>query len=235
MELSYNLRLFKEIFFPRLCAVCHQEIDTGLVCSSCRKGHTLQKVVLYGAGQASWQRLCQQGQPLVIADVLDRSEYLYRYDGAFKEALHGLKFAAQSELLTLLKEEAELGLKDKKQQLLRHYDYVTCVPTSPERRKERGFDVPEKIFASLQPQTLLQRVKGTAPLFTMAAEERRTELLGCFKMLPGADVKSKRVLLCDDIYTTGSTMQEAACVLLAAGAKAVGALTLCASKDNWDV
>lgn len=240
MDLGYNVRLFKEIFFPRKCGVCGAGIDTGLVCKSCRKNFLLQKVKIYGASRESWQKLTAIGQPLVAEDYFDRVEYLYRYDGIYKEALHSLKFEQEKQLLPLLKEEAELAFKDRAAKLLRHYDYVTCIPTSAERRESRGFDVPREIFACLKQgkagytDKLLQRVKSTAPLYNMGAVERQAEIAGCFKVRDTALVKDKRILLCDDIYTTGTTMMEAAEVLFKAGAKAVGALTLCASKDNWE-
>ena len=53
-------------------------------------------------------------------------------------------------------------------------------------------------------------------------------------LLPHAKVRGKHVLLCDDIYTTGSTFAEAAQVLLDAGAARVSALALCAAQANWE-
>lgn len=241
MDLSYNVRLFKEIFFPRQCGVCGNRIDTGLLCECCRKNFILNKVKINGVDQASWSELKRIGQPLVAEDYFDRAEYLYRYDGIFKEALHSLKFEQEKQLLLLLKEEAELALQNRTTKLLRHYDYVTCIPTSQERREQRGFDVPWEIFKGLQEagtnkytDKILQRVKTTAPLYDMGVEERQAEIAGCFKVVNAGLVKDKRILLCDDIYTTGTTMMEAAEALFKAGAKAIGVLTLCASKDNWD-
>ena len=238
MDFAYNLQLFKEIFFPRHCAVCDAKIDMGLVCEACRNEYTLNKIKIYGATQTSWRALEASGQPLVAEDYFDRIELLYRYDGAFKASLHSLKFEAAKHLLPLLREEAELALKTKMKTFEHHYDVITCIPTSKERKAQRGFDVPWEIFACLKnlnyTDKILERSKSTAPLYTMAAEERRNELEGCFSIAPGAVVKNKRILLCDDIFTTGSTCCEAARVLLKAGAKSVGVLALCASKDNWD-
>ena len=83
--------------------------------------------------------------------------------------------------------------------------------------------------------TLLERVRTTAPLFELAPQERRNELAGCFALGRSAQrlVVGKRVLLCDDIYTTGSTMAEAARVLLQAGARQVQGVALCAASHNW--
>ena len=66
-------------------------------------------------------------------------------------------------------------------------------------------------------EVLLERVRHTEPLYELKPEERKQELAGCFAMLPHAKVSGKHVLLCDDIYTTGSTFAEAAQVLLDAG------------------
>ena len=73
-------------------------------------------------------------------------------------------------------------------------------------------------------------MRSTAPLFELAPQERRSELAGCFALSQSAQrlIAGKRVLLCDDIYTTGSTMAEAAGVLLRAGAAEVHGLALTA-------
>lgn len=59
-------------------------------------------------------------------------------------------------------------------------------------------------------EVLLERVRHTEPLYELKPEERKQELAGCFALLPHAKVRGKHVLLCDDIYTTGSTFAEAA-------------------------
>ena len=112
---------------------------------------------------------------------------------------------------------------------------ICCVPTSPERKAERGFDVPREIFAFLdfkkwQPN-LLKRVRNTMPLFDLEPSLRKQEVAGCFAV--EQSVLGKSVLICDDIFTTGSTMCEAAEALRKAGAKSVGAIAFTASKDNW--
>lgn len=81
---------------------------------------------------------------------------------------------------------------------------------------------------------LLERVRHTQPLYELKPEERKQELAGCFALLPHTKVRGKHVLLCDDIYTTGSTFAEAAQVLLDAGAARVSALALCAAQANWE-
>ena len=167
---------------------------------------------------------------------------LYKYDGIIKQALQQIKFDGEASLLPLLREEAEAALPGAKLRWLSQFDVITCIPTSPERRAKRGFDVPEELFAPLLEQRggefqaqLLTRARSTAPLFELSPEERRQELSGCFELSQRAQrvVAGKRVLLCDDIFTTGSTMAEAAGVLRRAGASQVHGLAVCAASHNW--
>lgn len=236
-EAEYYLRLFKELVFVRRCAVCRQPVDAGLLCAACRKHYLLQRI---WRCQPREEFLAGQAEPLP-EDVLSSVLLLYKYDGAIKDALQQIKFAADASLLPLLQEEAEAALPAARLRWLTQYDLAACVPTSPERREQRGFDVPQELFAPLLDVGgsclycggLLRRVRRTAPLFELQPSARRQELAGCFSLGGGADVRGKRILLCDDIYTTGSTLAEAARVLLAAGAREVHALALAAAADNW--
>ncbi len=237
-EWLYYARVVKELLFPRKCAVCHNTIDHGYVCEVCRKHYLLAKTIQcepreeYLAGQS-------EAKP---EDVLNSIFLLYKYDGVFEEALHEAKFAKNAAVLPFLREEAEAALPSAKMRWLGQFDLATCIPTSPERYKKRGYDLPQEIFAPLLNErdtciysdNILQRVRTTAPLFALDAQDRRAELQGCFAVLPQFNLQGKRILLCDDIFTTGSTLAEAALVLRKAGAKEVHALTLTAARANWE-
>ena len=217
-ELNYQCRLLGEIIYPRRCAVCKNEIDTGYFCEACRKNFAL-------------------GKMLKQVDNIDEVFLCYKYHQELQEALQNVKFAGQKDLLPLLKEEAQLALEDASylEKVLLKYDVICCVPTSPERKAERGFDVPCEIFAFLDSKkwqpNLLERVRNTMPLFDLEPSLRKQEVAGCFAV--EQDLLGKSVLICDDIFTTGSTMCEAAEAWRKAGAKSVGAIAFTASKDNW--
>lgn len=214
--LVYNAQLLREIFYPRRCFVCGTVIDAGCFCADCRRSFLLQ---------------------MVIKDVYPLREVflLYKYEQQLKEILHGVKFENRGILLPLLYEEAKFALPLRPKYFFSDFDLVGCIPTSPERRKSRGFDVPERIFSfteyDCQPRQVLERVRNTIPLYELEPVLRCQELQGCFRV--NMPVTGKKILLCDDIYTTGSTMKEAACALLAAGAERVSALAFAASRDNW--
>lgn len=215
-SIKYKLSLLQEIISPRKCAVCNYVIDDGYFCQRCRDSFRLQKV-LYGK------------------DHLQKVILLYKYEKQLQKAIQQIKFNKNSKLLPQLSEEARNALPVNMEYFFGCYDIISSIPTSKERLDARGFDVPEEIFAFVDRkkwrENLLTRTRKTLPLFDLEPALRKEELQGCFKV--NSEVTGKNILLCDDIFTTGSTMEEAARTLLLAGARSVSALALCASKDNW--
>ncbi len=108
------------------------------------------------------------------------------------------------------------------------FDMLTWVPTGRLRRLCRGYDQVEllanAVGAELQmePVRLLKKRRNTPPQSRISGEaERRANVLGAYAVCPGAEVAGKRILILDDVITTGATAGECARVLLTAGAKQV--------------
>jgi ComF family protein len=110
-------------------------------------------------------------------------------------------------------------------------DAVVPVPLTSQGLRRRGFNqslliakvIAKKIQAPLFMDTLL-KVKETPPQIGLSARERQSNLKNAFKV--AGDIKGKRILLIDDVMTTGATVTECSKVLLKAGAKEILALTL---------
>lgn len=203
------------MFFVQSCAVCNAETESGVFCPACRRSELLLEAM-----------------PGLLN--LDGAVMGYKYDGALKEMLHKLKFEGESKFLQPLAEEAAFLVQAYGES---GFDMVVSIPTDTARRKQRGFDIPESIFAQAlavkgtwQPQVLV-RIKATAPQYGLAPDKRRSNVRGCFKVQ--GDVRGAKILLVDDILTTGATLDEAAKTLKQAGAKSVCALTLCGSLENF--
>lgn len=120
------------------------------------------------------------------------------------------------------------------------YDAILPVPMNPEKEKQRGYNQASVIgrrLAALEGVSYLdkalRRTRNTAPLRGMTPAERRQVLSGTMEVVPGAEaaIRGRDLLLVDDIYTTGSTMDVAAEVLLAAGAERVYIFTFAAGAD----
>ncbi len=113
------------------------------------------------------------------------------------------------------------------------YDYLVPVPIHSEKMKTRGFNQAALLAEDLCRLTgqkseskILLRIKNTKPQSQLSEEERRDNLEDAFALGEGAEVTDKRILLIDDIFTTGSTINECAKLLLRKGASEVSCYCL---------
>ena len=113
------------------------------------------------------------------------------------------------------------------------FDLIIPVPLHPRRLRWRGFnqsvllgrEVGRAWSIPLDPFVLTRKIE-TAPQSTLSLQERGPNVRGAFTIASGRAVTRMRVLLVDDIYTSGATLNECTRVLLRAGAREVRALTL---------
>ncbi len=113
------------------------------------------------------------------------------------------------------------------------FDVLSWVPIAKDRYRKRGYDqveliaqnVSKRLCVPLEP--LLKKKRGVAAQSTIGGKEkRRANIAGAYRLRRGVDVSGKRILLLDDIVTTGSTLSECAKTLLLAGAEEVICATL---------
>lgn len=108
------------------------------------------------------------------------------------------------------------------------FDAITWVPISPLRKLKRGFDQVEELAhyvgreLGMKPIRLMKKIRHNKPQSGITGEaQRRANVLGAYQVTDPQPIEGKRILLLDDIVTTGATAGEAARVLLTAGAKEV--------------
>ena len=166
---------------------------------------------------------------------MDGLFFLLDYAGAIQKALWMAKFRGREDLLPRLGEEWLQGLR-REQKFAWEFPpgvglSVTGIPTDPDRRKQRGYDLPEEIFrpwcreAGYRWESLLVRNRPTRSQYGLTPEERKKNLKGCFTLVRQENLPDI-VLLCDDICTTGSTMEEGAKTLKQGGVARVYGLAL---------
>ena len=153
-----------------------------------------------------------------------RTEHLYAI-GTFLRA-------AAPMLCRLLQEDG--GAR----QLGARFDAAAAVPLHASRERQRGFNQTERIFSAwlagegLSLERLLVRVKKTRPQYGLSREERARNLEGAFAPARGAALRGRRILLLDDIFTTGTTALHCAEVMRRAGAAQVAVLTLASGQNS---
>ena len=115
----------------------------------------------------------------------------------------------------------------------RSFDIITCVPSHFLRRLKRGYNQSEILALALSNRisvpfsNLLKKHRYTLNQARLSGQKRRINLINSFKYI-GPDIKGKRILLVDDVRTTGSTIINCAKLLKENGAQSVIAVTLCA-------
>ena len=117
------------------------------------------------------------------------------------------------------------------------FDVLTWVPVSPLRKLRRGYDQVELLAKAvgrelgMTPVPLLRKVRHNRPQSGIhGVAERRANVLGAYRVTDRDQVSGKRILLLDDILTTGATAGEAARMLLTAGAKEVHCAAMAAAQ-----
>ena len=216
------LYLIGEIFYPSRCLKCKKEItDRGVLCPVCR-------FMLH-------ERRFFRGLDYECK-FLDGFFIYYRYEGSMREALLQAKFFHRKSFVKKLAVEMEnLSFSDLAGVWnLSEDTWVVPIPTDKNRAKARGFDLPQEVFHSwttkekLKWKLCLERIKGSEPQFGLNQQARKKNVIGCWQVCEA--VVGRHILLVDDIFTTGATMNEAARCLKEAGAAKVYAVALSGGK-----
>ena len=156
------------------------------------------------------------------------------YEGDVREAIHRYKFGGVQAYAPLF---GELIAALVYEQLEGEYDLLTWVPLDAGRKRRRGYDQAELLARSAgarlrrEPVQLLKKRRGVKPQSgTGAPEKRKANIAGAYRVIDPAAVAGKRILIIDDIVTTGSTLSECAKTLLLAGAEDVRCATLASTR-----
>jgi ComF family protein len=223
------------IVYPPSCIACHAAVgEAQALCAACWAGIGFIErpycerlgtpfAVDLGAGLLS---------PAAIADlpVFARARAVCRFDGAARDLVHRLKYGDRLELaLTLGRMMSQAG-----RELVAETDLVVPVPLHRTRLWGRRFNQAAalaEVVARLNRLPLaaqgLARVKRTRQQVGLTRTQRAENLQGAFRVADAMRprIESRRILLVDDVLTTGATVNAAARALLRAGARSVDVLT----------
>jgi competence protein ComFC len=160
----------------------------------------------------------------------DAAVAAYRGRGIVRRIIHDFKYGRQIHLRHLVGRWLRAALDDPRLRG-RGFDVIVPVPLHPTRKRERGFNqaslLAELLSAqiSIQSRPLLERIRYTTTQTALDRAERMENLHNAFRLRKNMNVRDLRVLLIDDVLTTGSTLSECARVLKDAGVISVHAAT----------
>jgi ComF family protein len=230
-----------DLIFPKICSSCHSPSRENIVCDVC-----LSNVRMIGG-----RKICSRcGLPFGLDNSIKHVSYDEHFCGKCLTGRYFFKRARSvafyegwlREILHRFKYHGKLGLGRVLSKILAdHYpsdlddiDLIVAVPLHISKLRSREFnqsvvmakDLAKRIKAPFNPLAL-KKVNDTKPQYEMGNEtERRKNVKGAFVVKDINWVSGKSILLLDDVFTTGSTLNECARVLLKSGVIRVQALTL---------
>lgn len=228
----------QDLLFPSLCLGCQQPLATSrppLLCNACngrldfiRSPRCLCCGTPFGTGA---DHLC--GDCLVGHFAFDLSRSLLLYRPPASDLIRSLKFSGN---LSCLATWQALITREGLLEDFTEPDIVVPVPLHTQRLRQRGFNQALVIAKGCLPgwrkkiaAELLVRHRPTEPQSELSGKERRANLKNVFSLTDAGRVAGAKVLLVDDVYTTGSTVDECSKALRKAGAQRIEVFTLARS------
>lgn len=198
-----------QIIYPPVCFIC-KKVDADVsvsrtICHNCLKSlkpiskKFIQREVLNRIDQC----------------FLDNLWVAYQFDEIFQQIVHLIKYNQMNHLVKYVASYAKISIFSKIQ--IEHNMIIVPVPLHVSREKERGFNqskyIAQGLFEKDVSENILIRMKPTKSQTTLDREERKQNVLDAFVVLDSSLLSGKRVILVDDVVTTGATMNECAKVL----------------------
>lgn len=226
------------LFFPRRCPVCGEIVRSGdqLICEDCvKKLSPVRAPVCRRCGKEVESDRMEYCHDCMRHPRSFRHNFaLLNYNGTARQSLAAVKYKNKREYLDFY--ARAICVRFGRQILRVHPDVIVPVPIHPSRRRSRGFNQAELLARLIGSQLgipvcpdALTRVRKTLPQKQLDPGERLHNLERAFAVGSLPD-HVHTVLLADDIYTTGSTIEACTRVLLANGVKQVYSLTVCIGK-----
>lgn len=223
------------ILFPRRCPVCGEIVKPAgrLICPTCfRELSFVKSPICKKCGKEiedETMEFCEDC--MAYRHAFEYGMALFNYNDVAKNSMVQIKYHNKREYLDFY--GTALAVRFEREIRKMNVDAIIPVPVHPSRRRKRGFNQAEvlakilgdRLGIPVKPE-LLKRTKKTLPQKELTAGERLKNLSGAFQAetIP-ADVR--RVLLVDDIYTTGSTVEACTRVLKASGAETIYFVVIC--------
>ena len=212
-----NLReAILDLLFPPKCAFCGRILEEprGMICPEC------QQKLPWLTGAAAERKV----------EFADGCFSPLAYRGRVPDGVRRFKFgrnrASARPFGTLMAQCLRDHLREEA-------DAVTWAPLSRKRRRDRGFDQAELLARRVGEELglpvvpILEKRRHTQPQSSLSEDaQRRANARGAYRLRPGVEVEGLRLVLADDVVTSGSTLSECAFQLRQAGAARVWCLTL---------
>ncbi len=229
---------FLAFIFPSYCLICDSPLrdDERIVCGNC-----------WARMEIIYDNFCQLcgcpiGPEKLLCNSCRKKGYYFSFNrslGPFNQRyqtlIHSLKYERMTSLATKLGEKLTFLLKGEPR--FAPAQGIVPVPLHPTKLRERGYNQSLLLAQEISRRSGLPliddgllRVKRTKSQTKLTFEERVENVKGAFRVSSRKKIEGKRLILVDDVFTTGSTLNSCAEALVKGGAKEVYGLTLTIAK-----
>ncbi len=219
--------------FPDFCVMCAQAGDR--LCLSCAKD--VVKLGDHGCCLCGFPLGSLPASSICIACASQRPEFdthssLFVYDGVIRDLIHKFKYHGDFAVLGWIKQQIADCFCETET-----FDVIVPVPLHAKKLKQRGFNqslelarLVAKIMAKPCLSSVVIRTVDTSSQTNLNRDQRMQNIKNAFQVVRQDLIESKKVLLVDDVFTTGATLNAVSKVLKQSGAATVQAFTLARGK-----
>lgn len=222
-----------DIIYPPHCAICLDPVaDPDYLCLQCFSDFKAIENIAHC--QYCYYPFSSLDKNQIVADcfncrdnkfIFKKNYSLFLFEGKVKELIYKYKYQGQDFLSKVMAVHlAAFCIKHIKAK----FDLVTFVPLDTARYKERGYNQSEllakktaELLGDIRFKSVLKQIKKKSVQSGLPRKDRLSNVKGVFGVNNTKDISNARVLLVDDVCTTGATLNECSKVLLAKGAKEV--------------
>lgn len=242
MKGEFMLEFVLNFLFPPICGICGK-INKNWLCENCEKSlNRIKKTEIiipnelrehkeekkYSVDYLKYSN--EESQKLFYDSLL----YMFEYKGIIRQLILKYKFRQKAYLYNMF---SRIILKDEKiLSQIKSYDVIIPIPMFKEKKKRRGYNqtelitklISKELNINLQDNNLI-KIKNTKTQSTLSRNERKENIKNAFFVNNKEEVENKRIIIFDDIFTTGETVNEASRILKKVGAKEI--LVFVVAKD----
>ena len=209
--------------YPPICGIC-EKINKDALCPKCNLELKKQAEVNILQKEEIEENIKKE-------KYFEELMYIFKYEGQVRKLILDYKFNEKS---YLYKTFVNFLLKNEKIfENIKKYDKIIPVPISKKRNKERGYNQSMLIAEEIANKTNLELVnncliktKNIIEQSKLNKEDRQQNIQGVYSLQNERLITKQKILLVDDIYTTGSTVNECCKILQQANPKTIGVLVL---------
>ena len=206
-----------DLIYPPTCGICGK-LNSNFLCNKCQK-------------QLESQAKFKIEENQDTNYYFQKHLYIFEYQGIIRKIILNYKFQGKA---YLYKTFVNFLLKNQKFfQILKSYDTIIPVPISKKRQKERGYNQSFLLAKEIANNTdlnlinnCLYKTQNIIEQSKLNKEDRLKNIKGVYKLKNHQILKNKRILLLDDIYTTGSTVNECCKILKEANPGRIDVFTI---------